>query len=334
MSKMHAIRFGSDAFFARSGQLLLDAALGAGVELPHDCRAGRCGSCLTRVNHGMTLGGSTLQAGMVHACQARVFSDLSISVEPLPPVSRTQATLLNVHEIATDILEVTMKPERPIGAMPGQYCKFTFRGCPPRPFSPTASLNSIDSDGLVRLNVKRVRGGRVTNALGRSVLKGQAVTIDGPFGHAFLRQGLRRRLVLFGSGTGFAPMWSVAAAALAECPSRSIFLIGATRTASSAYMAPALEIAARLQNVGVRLVIDELKGRLAEGSVVGGNVLDHVPRLSSDDIVYAAGAPKIVEAVGALANTVGATFYADPFEPMAPSSAGWLDIAREWLKAG
>jgi 3-phenylpropionate/trans-cinnamate dioxygenase ferredoxin reductase subunit len=327
MGKLHTIRLGAEAFHARSGQLLLDAALAAGVDMPHDCRAGRCGSCLTCVEHGMTLGGSTLQAGMIHACQARVFSDLSISVEQLPPVSRTRATLLNIHEIATDILEVTMKPERPLEALAGQYCKFTFRGCPPRPFSPTASLKSIENDGLVRLNIKRVRGGRVTNELGRTVLKGQAVTIEGPFGHAFLRPGSARRLVLIGSGTGFAPMWSVAAAALSEDPSRSLFLIGATRTVASAYMAPALELAMRYPNVDVRLVIDELKGRFGDGSVVGGNALDNVPAINGRDIVYAAGAPKMVEAVGACANGAGAIFYADPFKPMAKASAGWLDIA-------
>jgi CDP-4-dehydro-6-deoxyglucose reductase len=334
VAKLHSIRLGSETFHARCGQLLLDAALGSGIDLPHDCRAGRCGSCLTRVNSGITLGGSTSQSGMIHACQARVFSDLSISVEELPPKTRIRAKILRIQEIARDILEVTMRPEGSFKPLPGQYCKFAFRGLPPRPFSPTASLRSIESDGLVRLNIKRIRGGRVTNALGRSILKGQCVTIEGPFGHAFLRPNVLRRLILIGSGTGFAPMWAVAAAALAENPSRHLVLIGATRTISGAYMAPALELAMRFANASVRLVIDDQDSRLGGGCVVGGNAMDHLPDLEADDLVYAAGAPKVVEAMGAIAKSAGAEFHADPFEPTAAATAGWLDFARGWLSVG
>ena len=59
MAKLHKISLGSEMFLARSGQRVLDAALLNGVEMPHDCRAGRCGTCLTRVKTGITLGGET-----------------------------------------------------------------------------------------------------------------------------------------------------------------------------------------------------------------------------------------------------------------------------------
>lgn len=105
MAKLHI-------FLARSGQHVLDAALLNGVEMPHDCRAGRCGACLTRVKTGITLGGETRQAGMVHACQAMVFSDLALEVEPLPPVSRVSGTLAKLSELAEDIVEVTIEGQR------------------------------------------------------------------------------------------------------------------------------------------------------------------------------------------------------------------------------
>lgn len=80
MAKLHKIVLHGETFHARSGERLLDAALVNGVDLPHDCRAGRCGSCLLRVRSGITLGGETPQPGMVRACQAMAFSDLDLEI--------------------------------------------------------------------------------------------------------------------------------------------------------------------------------------------------------------------------------------------------------------
>ena len=92
MSTLHQIEIAGGPrlrkFHARSGQNLLEAALTGGVDVPHDCRAGRCGACLTRVADGYTLGGETRTPGLVHACQALVFSDLTLKYEQLPPVTQ------------------------------------------------------------------------------------------------------------------------------------------------------------------------------------------------------------------------------------------------------
>jgi hypothetical protein len=58
------------------------------------------------------------------------------------------------------------------------------------------------------------------------------------------------------------------------------------------------------------------------------------PPLAGGDIVYVAGAPSLVDAVAEAAQAAGIMFYADPFEPMAPTAPGWLDVARGWLQAG
>lgn len=332
MAKLHRISLGSETFHANSGQLLLDAALVSGVDLPHDCRAGRCGSCLTHVRQGITLGGNARQKGLVHACQARVFSDLTLEIEPLPPVQRVNGKIVRLVELAEDIVEVTMVLERKLDMLPGQYCRFGFRGFPARPFSPAAALSSIESDGRIRLNIKRVRNGRVTPKLGKTIQPSHTISIEGPFGHAFLRPGRDNRLILVGSGTGFAPVWAVAAAALSENPLRSIVLMAVSRKAAGFYMAPALELANQFANVSVVAAIEELTSH--HGLVKGGPALDHLPRFTNNDIVYAAGGPSLVDAVGELAEAAGAMFYSDPFEPMAPTAPGWLDLARDWLKAG
>ena len=332
MAKLHRIHLGDRQFHARSGQMLLDAALLNGVELPHDCRAGRCGSCLTRIRAGITLGGETRTPGMVHACQARVFSELKLEVEALPPAGRVNGTIESIERLAADIVEVTIRPSRPVTMLAGQYCRFRFRGYPARAFSPTSPLSALQQDGLIRLNVKQVRGGRVTQQLGAAIKPGHAVVVEGPFGHAFLRRGRDNRLVLVGSGTGFAPVWAVAAAALRENPRRSMVQMAPVRKLAALYMAPALDLACRHRSVSVIACVEELKQQ--HGQLRPGGAREHLPALRSSDIVYAAGAPKLVEAVGDAAQAAGAMFYADPFEPQSESSAGWLDSAKAWLRAG
>lgn len=332
MPKLHTVSLGEDAFTARSGQLLLDAAMLAGVELPHDCRAGRCGACLVRLSEGITIGGETHQPGVIHACQARVFSNLAIEVEKVPPVTRVRGQVRHVVQLAEDIVEVAITPAQPMAILPGQFCRFAFRGFPARPFSPTVALDAIADDGAIRLNVKRLRDGRVTPLIGGRIKAGHALTIEGPFGHAFLRPALSNRLVLVGSGTGFAPVWAVAAAALRENPQRPIVLIAAARKVAGFYMAPAVELASRFPYVTVIPTIEELTRH--HYMVAAGRALDHLPPLGPEDIVYAAGSPKLVDAVALRSASAGALLYTDPFEPAPPQATGWLETARSWLSAG
>ena len=330
MAKLHRVAYDGQEFHARSGQVLLDAALTSGVDLPHDCRAGRCGSCLTRVKAGITLGGETRQPGMVHACQARIFSDLKLEIEALPAVDRIAAKVTSLVEVAQDIVEITMEPARPLQMLPGQYCRFRFRGYPARAFSPTAKLSALDADGAIRLNVKRVRDGRVTQQLGRAITTGHAVTIEGPFGHAFLRPANAARLVLVGSGTGLRADLGGGCRGAAREPGASDRAGRRLAQAAQLYMAPALDLASSYANVEVRACVDQLEK--PRGLLLPGDPIDHLPALLAGDVVYAAGAPALVDAVSDKAVAAGAEIHADPFAPDIPAP-GWIDTAKAWLRA-
>lgn len=332
MAKLHRVTLNGETFQARSGQVLLDAALIAGVDIPHDCRAGRCGSCVTGIAKGLTLGGEARQRGMIHACQARVFSDLTLAIEDLPKVDSIAARLVKAVDVTHDVVEVTLVPSRPLTIHPGQYCRFTFRGFPARAFSPTAPLDGEPQGAAIRLNIKRVRGGRVSTAIGDKIKPGHRLTVEGPFGHAFLRTGRTNRLILVAGGTGFAPMWAVGDAALRENPQRPIVFVAGARQLGQLYMVRALEFASRFPNVGVVVTAEEAQDHYPH--VRHGRPSDHVPPLTAGDIVYAAGAPAMVDAVGKQAHAAHATFYADPFEPPGGQAEDWVTKAVAWMGAG
>jgi 3-phenylpropionate/trans-cinnamate dioxygenase ferredoxin reductase subunit len=333
MAKLHALKVSDAIGHARSGQLLLDAVLESGLNMPHDCRAGRCGSCLTKLCAGITIGGESNQPGMIYACQALVFSDCAIEIEQLPPVMCMRGEVSAVDEIAAGIFELKIAPESQIDIWPGQYCKFTFKGFPARIFSPTSPLDAIEAaDGLIRLNVKRVHEGRVTTQLGRTIKAGHKVHIEGPYGHAFLRPHQTSRLVMVGSGTGFAPIWALATAALRENPAREIVLIAASRTEEAFYMSQALLHAAKYNGVHV---VASVAGMTLDGQkLTKSRAINHIPALDASDVLYAAGAPALVDAVAALAVKAGASFYADPFDSQNEVQDGWLQSAKAWLLTG
>jgi 3-ketosteroid 9alpha-monooxygenase subunit B len=61
-----------------AGETLLQAALAAGIDAPHSCTEGRCGTCLSWLRNGdvsmastRALSKSNAERGYVLACQAR-----------------------------------------------------------------------------------------------------------------------------------------------------------------------------------------------------------------------------------------------------------------------
>jgi len=300
---------------AKRGDILLDAALVNGVEIPHDCRSGHCGSCQVRILDGLAIGGESGTDGMVRACQARVLTDLDVLVETVPDIVTTRGLVTGLVPISPDSVELRIHLAKPVTYLPGQYYKIQFRGFPPRCFSPTPPMSPVnDEDDAIRLHIRRIPGGRVSSVLGVSINKGHPVRLHGPYGTSYLRPRQPNRLILISSGTGFAPIWSIAKAALREDLNRPIFVILGGQHMEALYMGPAVRMLRQHHNVKIIPVVAEPAGRAAK-AVLKGHPTDHMPALNSGDIIYACGAPPMVEAARSKAVAAGAMFYADPFVP-------------------
>src|SRR5215475_2845123 len=313
MSKLCRVEVNGETFSATRGELLLDAALMNGVDIPHDCRSGYCGSCRVRVLSGQCVGGPGNDPGIIHACQSRIVSDLKIEVEDVPDVVTVSGRVAELRPRAPDVIEVGIELQRPLEYLPGQYCSLRFRGFPARCFSPTAPLDWPCNPKLLRFHIRKLRNGKVSSQLGRRIKVGHRVKLSGPFGSAFLRDYPSERLVLVAGGTGFAPIWSVAEAAITEQPRRELVLIAGARKLESLYMLPALCRLALFPNVTIIPVVSEQQ--TMSNAVRKGSPLDYVPPLSRNDVVYCAGATAMVDAITRAAAEAGTRCYADPFEP-------------------
>jgi NAD(P)H-flavin reductase/ferredoxin len=311
MPRICNVTINDETISANCGDLLLDAALVNGIELPHDCRSGYCGTCQVRVVSGRCLGDAADTGQVVHACQTRVISDLHVVAERRPRVTEITGAVVDVAEIASNVFEVCVETPRALDYLPGQYLSVRFRGYPARSYSPTVPLDWPSDPGLVRFHVRRLPKGRVSSALGRRIKSGHRVKLTGPFGAAYFRPQQRGRLVLISSGTGFAPIWAIAEAAIRDDPRRDLVLIAGARDLDSLYMIPALCRLALFPRVVIIPTVS--KRQTVTPAVRHGEPTKYLPPLSESDVIYAAGGPLTVKEAVRRAESAGAAYFTDPF---------------------
>jgi toluene monooxygenase electron transfer component len=156
----------------------------------------------------------------VLACQARPGTDCRIKVRLRPenvPVHRPakfRATLEGVRDLTHDLREFRFKAHGAPGFLPGQYALFYLPGLES---ARTYSMSNVDDgSGEWHFVVKRMPGGVGTNTLFDKVAVGAEITLDGPYGLAYLRADSPRDIVLIGGGSGLAPVLSLARGAVRE----------------------------------------------------------------------------------------------------------------------
>ena len=116
-----------------------------------------------------------------------------------------------------------------------------------------------------------------------------------------------------------------------------MMIIAGGRSVESLYMGPALVRLARFPNVVIVPVCST--HQTVSDAVRFGRPTDYLPRLVPSDVLYACGAPAMVDAIKAIAARVGAVCYADPFLPTTDDGTedsvlarakGWLAVPSGW----
>ena len=187
-----------------------------------------------------------------------------------------------------------------------------FSGFPARNMSPTARSDGSVDEGELIFHVRRYPGGLVSTQIGSTIRPGHRVLIRGPFGHAFLREG-EGPLVLVSGGTGWAPIWSVAAAACRQQPHRDLIIIAGARSVQDLYMRPSLNW---LKDAGVQQIIATAEDQSSD-EILAGRPTHYLPSLGLEDTVFVAGPAGLVDGVKQKARAAAARCYADPFLPSA-----------------
>jgi CDP-4-dehydro-6-deoxyglucose reductase len=293
---------------------VLDAALAAGLNLPHSCKSGHCASCRARLisgeihyPNGRTAGLTEEEArqGYVLLCQARARSDLVVEARVIANVGDVEIKTLpcrvaKLTRLAPDVMQVLLRlpAVEPLTFKAGQYLDVLLDGGRRRSFS----IASPPHDSrLVELHVRRVPGGGFTEAVFEQLREGSLLKIEGPIGQFIYREAEAPALMIAG-GTGFAPIKAMLRQVLERGPARDIHFYWGARQAVDLYEeALVLEWARQFPRLRFTAVlsdattVDVTHRRL--GWVHEAVIADH-PSMSSFD-VYAAGPPAMIEAIRA-----------------------------------
>jgi NAD(P)H-flavin reductase/ferredoxin len=297
---------------ANHGETLVDAGLSGWVAIPHDCNSGQCETCRVTVVSGQVDDCGTAEKRTVLACQAKVIGNAAIAFDEVPDVSKRSGVITSMATLAPDIVEVIVTLSTPMDIRPGQYLSVKFSGFPARDLSPTVRHDGTAGPGELVFHIRRYPGGLVSTQIGATIRLGHKVQARGPFGSAFLREG-DSPIILVAGGTGWAPIWAVAAAARREQRHRDLVVIAGAREAEGLYMRRSLEW---LIDDGVREVIATAETG-ATDPVLRGRPTHYLPSLGQEDTVYVAGPPPLVDAVRIKSRAAAARCYADPFLPNA-----------------
>jgi len=227
---MHDVRIAEGPRYrCEEDDTLLRAGLRAGLGMPYECNSGSCGTCKVELIEGQVsslrpdapgLSERDRAKNRVLACQARAASDCAIKVRLRPEnvpqhrPARFMATLEGFRDLTHDMREFRFKAKDSPGFLPGQYALFYLPGLEaPRSYSMS---NVDDGSGAWHFIVRRVPGGVGTVTLFDRVAVGTQITLDGPYGLAFLRTDSPRDLILVAGGSGLAPILSIARGAVRE----------------------------------------------------------------------------------------------------------------------
>jgi 3-phenylpropionate/trans-cinnamate dioxygenase ferredoxin reductase subunit len=308
---------------------LVDAALAGGVVIPTDCASGQCETCRVSVVAGGVASGEAGTRRSVLACQARISGHAEIRFDEVPLPSRRRGRVSSVVPLTPDIVEVRIDVDDPLTWLPGQYVKLALKGYPSRDYSPTRPALASPEPSQLVFHIKVFQKGAVSSALRGGIRRGHRLIVEGPFGSAFYRPG-PTRLVLVGTTTGWAPLWAIARAARLAEPDRPMSVVVGARRPQNLYMRDSLTW---LRQTGVTDIVLACSGTdVGEArDVRRGRTTDFLGTITSNDTIYAAGAPPMVEAVTRMAAAVGAQCYADPFT-MSTAGRTFLDRVRQALE--
>ncbi len=304
-------------FSVSGGQSLLDAALAAGLRVPHGCRGGNCGACRARLVSGevhyprgvpLGLADAERAAGFILLCQAQAAGDLCLQVsEQRSPeqamVKRLPCRIERILPLAPEVVAVTLKlpAAEPLNFEPGQYIDLLLPQGQRRSFS----IASDPGDGTrLELHVRCVAGGACAELLLRPDAPGTLLHLEGPFGEFRYQPpqedtpGVRRPLLLVAGGTGLAPLRAILRRALAADADRPAFLYWGARGPDDLYAhADLQDLARRVPKLRyVPVLSDAPPGWRGRRGWVHEAALADLAQLAPFD-VYVCGPPPMMAAV-------------------------------------
>lgn len=290
------------------GNTILQTALNAGLQYPHGCQSGNCGSCKSRLYSGevemspyseYALTDAEKASGLILACRSVPWSDCEVAwLEQdevvAHPLRKLTCTVRALDRMTHDIVRVRLSIEAggPYDFTAGQFAQVKFAGLPARDYS----MANRPGDDVLEFHIRHIPDGAVSAYVNTELKIGDTVQVDGPHGIAYYRATHTGPIVALAGGSGLAPIKSIVEEALAQGAGQPIHLYFGVRDARDLYLEDHFsDLAARHPNLSFTPVLSEPSEQTAHRT---GYLADVVAADFADldgSKVYLAGPPIMVE---------------------------------------
>lgn len=309
-------------FEAEEGEYILDAAFRNGIALPHGCKKGICSSCRCQLLEGevelknystFALNDADKEGGIILMCRSKALDDVTVELmnfdeEVLSkaiPLKTFNGRITDFQKLTHDIRGVQIEIDAPIKFWAGQYVDITVKTEKGETITRSFSMANPPSETQkLSFIIKKYPEGKFSNELDNGGIRaGAEVTVSGPFGMCFRREGRDGPVILVGAGSGMSPVWSILHDHLASGEDRPVwFFYGARTEADLFHLDKLAAIVADHPDVHFVPVLSHV----AEGDAWSGErgfVHEAVSRklkelgLDGQGDVYACGPPPMIDAL-------------------------------------
>jgi anthranilate 1,2-dioxygenase reductase subunit len=213
---------GKTLFFpVQPNEILLDAALRNGINIPLDCREGVCGTCQGRCESGdysqdyvdeEALSSLDLQQRKMLTCQTRVKSDAAFYFDFASSLcnaagpDRLNATVTGVRQISasTAILHLDLgATNQTLDYLPGQYARLLIPGT--ESMRSYSFANRPGNSNQLQFLIRLLPDGVMSNYIRERCQVGDEIALEAPLGAFYLRH-IAKPLILVAGGTGLSAL--------------------------------------------------------------------------------------------------------------------------------
>lgn len=253
-----------------------------------------------------------------------VFDFWARSIHPTLAWERVLARVVERRREAADAVTLVLKPNRNFaGFTPGQHVNVSTEINGVR-VTRAYSLTDIPrADGLLRLTVKQIAGGRVSSEFCERIKPGAVLELGPAFGEMVLPQRVQAPVLLAAAGSGITPLMSLVRALAAQGMPVATTLLYWTRKRDERCFVPELAaLSAQYPRLRVRYLLTRETAAAAdeaEGRPDAARLAQWLPDLAQH-AVYACGPAGFVETLRTLTATQAASFQAEAFTLPEPAA--------------
>lgn len=307
-------------------QLVCDAAFGAKINVPLDCRAGTCGTCKCFCESGEYQLGEYIEdaltedeaaEGWVLTCQMKAKTDCVLRVPASSAACKTEVgthggKLALVGRDSPTTVTFALKSDAPVTFLPGQYVNLQVPGSKE---TRSYSFGSEPDADEVSFLIRDVPDGLMSDYMRNKAKVDDFMIFTGPYGSFYLRPPVRPVLMLAG-GTGLAPFLSMLKYLKKHPTDQKIVLAYGVNGNDDLVELDKLEaLKEALPNFDYfTVVVDKASGHPKMGYVTDHLAQEHLNDGEVD--IYVCGPPPMVEGVRSWIDKAGITpknFYFEKF---------------------